>query len=148
MTFLIPFTFFITYYTITFCYNILYWPFFATYYIITNINIYSVFHYGTTLPFQHLLLLVFLHSLAQSDLFQDDLYPDTAGPEPAMEPEEWLDGRDEDPILVSMREGYVPPKSRELKVAKKNVLDSRPTTRRSMSTLETNSLPVNSSPPG
>lgn len=59
-----------------------------------------------------------------------------------MEPEEWVDGRDEEPILVSMREGYVPPKSRELKVAKKNVLDSRTTTRRSMSTLETNSLPV------
>ncbi|XP_035481905.1 coronin-6 isoform X2 [Scophthalmus maximus] len=77
----------------------------------------------------------------KSDLFQDDLYPDTAGPEPAMEAEEWLDGRDEDPILVSMREGYVPPKSRELKVAKKNVLDSRPTTRRSLSTLDTNSLP-------
>ncbi|XP_023818257.1 coronin-6 isoform X1 [Oryzias latipes] len=78
----------------------------------------------------------------KSDLFQDDLYPDTAGPEPAMEPEEWLDGRDEDPILVSMREGYVPPKSRELKVVKKNVLDSRPTTRRSMSTMDTNSLPL------
>uniref|UniRef100_A0A8C6L3W5 Coronin n=1 Tax=Nothobranchius furzeri TaxID=105023 RepID=A0A8C6L3W5_NOTFU len=77
----------------------------------------------------------------KSDLFQDDLYPDTAGPEPAMEPEEWLDGRDEDPILVSMREGYIPPKSRELKVVKKNVLDSRPTTRRSMSALDTNSLP-------
>lgn len=79
---------------------------------------------------------------AQSDLFQDDLYPDTAGPEPAMEADEWLDGRDEEPILVSMRDGYVPPKSRELKVAKKNVLDTRPATRRSMSTLETNSLPV------
>uniref|UniRef100_A0A8P4GBR8 Coronin n=1 Tax=Dicentrarchus labrax TaxID=13489 RepID=A0A8P4GBR8_DICLA len=77
----------------------------------------------------------------KSDLFQDDLYPDTAGPEPAMEAEEWLDGRDEDPILVSMRGGYMPPKSRELKVAKKNVLESRPTTRRSMSTLDTNSLP-------
>lgn len=80
--------------------------------------------------------------VAQSDLFQDDLYPDTAGPDPAMEPEDWLDGRDEDPILVSMKDGYVPPKSRELKVAKKNVLDSRPTTRRSMSTCDTNSLPV------
>uniref|UniRef100_A0A673BJA0 Coronin n=1 Tax=Sphaeramia orbicularis TaxID=375764 RepID=A0A673BJA0_9TELE len=78
----------------------------------------------------------------KSDLFQDDLYPDTAGPEPAMEPEEWLDGRDEDPILISMKEGYMPPKSRELKVAKKNVLESRPTTRRSMSTCDTNSLPV------
>lgn len=59
-----------------------------------------------------------------------------------MEADEWLDGRDEEPILVSMRDGYVPPKSRELKVAKKNVLDSRPAPRRSMSTLETNSLPV------
>ena len=59
-----------------------------------------------------------------------------------MEAEEWLNGRDEDPILVSMRGGYVAQKNRELKVAKKNVLDSRPTTRRSMSALETNSLPV------
>ncbi|TNN67298.1 Coronin-6 [Liparis tanakae] len=78
----------------------------------------------------------------KSDLFQDDLYPDTPGPEPAMEVEEWLDGRDEDPILVSMRGGYVPPKSRELKVAKKNLLDSKPaTTRRSTSTVDTDSLP-------
>ncbi|KAI4814309.1 hypothetical protein KUCAC02_003509 [Chaenocephalus aceratus] len=77
----------------------------------------------------------------KSDLFQDDLYPDTAGPEPAMEPEEWLNGRDEDPILVSLRGGYVAHKSREFKVSKKNVLDSRPTTRRSVSTLDTNNLP-------
>ncbi|KAG7265717.1 hypothetical protein CRUP_024653 [Coryphaenoides rupestris] len=76
-----------------------------------------------------------------SDLFQDDLYPDTAGPEPAMEPEEWMEGRDDDPILVSMRQGYTPPKSRELKVAKKNILDSRPSTRRSMSTCDAKSLP-------
>lgn len=59
-----------------------------------------------------------------------------------MEPEEWLDGRNEDPILVSLRDGYVPPKSREFKAARKNVLESRPATRRSMSTLETSSLPV------
>lgn len=59
-----------------------------------------------------------------------------------MEPEDWLEGRNEDPILVSLRDGYVPPKSREFKVARKNVLDSRPATRRSMSTLETSSLPV------
>ncbi len=41
-----------------------------------------------------------------------------------MEPEAWLEGCNEDSILVSMREGCVPTKSRELKVAKKNVLDS------------------------
>lgn len=89
-------------------------------------------------------VVITLYCPLQSDLFQDDLYPDTAGPEPAMEPEEWLDGRNEDPILVSMRDGYVPPKSREFKAARKNVLDSRPATRRSMSTLETSSLPVSS----
>uniref|UniRef100_A0AAR2LW07 Coronin n=1 Tax=Pygocentrus nattereri TaxID=42514 RepID=A0AAR2LW07_PYGNA len=77
----------------------------------------------------------------KSDLFQDDLYPDTVGPDPALEPEEWLDGRDEDPILISLRDGYVPPKSRELKVSKKNVLDSRPAPRRSLSAVDGSSLP-------
>lgn len=58
-----------------------------------------------------------------------------------------MEGKDEDPILVSMRDGYVPPKSRELKVCKKNVLDSRPTPRRSMSTIEGANLPVTHPPP-
>lgn len=80
----------------------------------------------------------------QSDLFQDDLYPDTAGPDPALEPEEWLEGRDEDPILVSLKDGYIPPKNRELKVAKKNVLDTRPAPRRSMSSVDGSTLPVSS----
>lgn len=104
-----------------------------------NLQLYFLLHTNVS-------VVPLIFPVAQSDLFQDDLYPDTAGPEPAMEPEEWLDGRDEDPILVSMRQGYVPPKSRELKVVKKNVLDSRPTTRRSMSTLDTNSLPVSPLP--
>ncbi|NWS63367.1 CORO6 protein, partial [Chunga burmeisteri] len=62
----------------------------------------------------------------KSDLFQDDLYPDTPGPEPALEADEWLSGKDAEPILVSLREGYVPIKNRELKVVKKNILDSKP----------------------
>lgn len=64
---------------------------------------------------------------AQSDLFQDDLYPDTAGPEAALEAEEWVSGRDADPILISLREAYVPSKQRDLKISRRNVLsDSRP----------------------
>ena len=43
-----------------------------------------------------------------------------------------------------MRDGYVPPKSRELKVSKKNVLDSRPATRRSVSACDASNLPVTS----
>lgn len=65
----------------------------------------------------------------QSDLFQDDLYPDTAGPEAALEAEEWVSGRDASPILISLREAYVPSKQRDLKVSRRNVLsDSRPAT--------------------
>ncbi|XP_040388532.1 coronin-6 isoform X3 [Cygnus olor] len=62
----------------------------------------------------------------KSDLFQDDLYPDTPGPEPALEADEWLSGKDAEPILISLRDGYVPVKNRELKVVKKNILDNRP----------------------
>lgn len=73
----------------------------------------------------------------KSDLFQDDLYPDTAGPEAALEAEEWVSGQDADPILISLREAYVPSKQRDLKVSRRNVLsDSRPagTTRPGAST--------------
>ncbi|KAM6239396.1 coronin-6 isoform 2-T2 [Spheniscus humboldti] len=74
----------------------------------------------------------------KSDLFQDDLYPDTPGLEPALEADEWLSGKDAEPILISLRDGYVPVKNRELKVVKKNILDNKPPTgpRRSHSTCD------------
>ncbi|XP_043910399.1 coronin-6 isoform X3 [Protopterus annectens] len=76
----------------------------------------------------------------KSDLFQDDLYPDTAGPEPALEAEEWFAGKNAEPVLISLRDGYVPVKNRELKVSKKNILDNKPPQgpRRSYSTTDTN----------
>ncbi|XP_058019949.1 coronin-6 [Ahaetulla prasina] len=76
----------------------------------------------------------------KSDLFQDDLYPDTPGPEPALEADEWLAGKDAEPLLVSLRDGYVPLKNRELKVSKKNILDSKPPpgSRRSLSSCDSN----------
>ncbi|XP_060719213.1 coronin-1C-A isoform X3 [Tachysurus vachellii] len=61
----------------------------------------------------------------KSDLFQDDLYPDTAGPDWALEAEEWFEGKNGDPILISLKHGYVPGKNRDLKVVKKNVLDNK-----------------------
>ncbi|XP_024908493.1 coronin-1C isoform X2 [Cynoglossus semilaevis] len=63
----------------------------------------------------------------KSDLFQDDLYPDTAGPEAALEAEEWFEGKNGDPIPISLKNGYVPVKNREFKVVKKNILDSKMT---------------------
>ncbi|XP_070591540.1 coronin-6-like [Erythrolamprus reginae] len=76
----------------------------------------------------------------KSDLFQDDLYPDTPGPEPALEADEWLAGKDAEPLLVSLRDGYVPLKNRELKVSKKNILDSKPPpgSRRTLSSCDSN----------
>ncbi|KAM6164325.1 coronin-6 isoform 2-T2 [Rhynchocyon petersi] len=62
----------------------------------------------------------------KSDLFQDDLYPDTPGPEPALEADEWVSGQDAEPVLISLKDGYVPPKHRELRVTKRNILDVRP----------------------
>ncbi|XP_062844467.1 uncharacterized protein coro1cb isoform X2 [Trichomycterus rosablanca] len=61
----------------------------------------------------------------KSDLFQDDLYPDTAGPDCALEAEQWFEGKNGDPILISLKHGYVPGKNRDLKVIKKNVLDNK-----------------------
>ncbi|KAJ8261042.1 hypothetical protein COCON_G00167650 [Conger conger] len=62
----------------------------------------------------------------KSDLFQDDLYPDTAGPDWALEAEDWFQGRNGDPILISLKHGYVSGKNRDLKVIKKNVLEGKP----------------------
>uniref|UniRef100_A0A9J7YTQ3 Coronin n=2 Tax=Cyprinus carpio TaxID=7962 RepID=A0A9J7YTQ3_CYPCA len=61
----------------------------------------------------------------KSDLFQDDLYPDTAGPEAPLEAEEWIEGKNGDPILISLKHGYIPGKNRDLKVVKKNILDNK-----------------------
>ncbi|XP_068616711.1 coronin-1C-A [Brachionichthys hirsutus] len=63
----------------------------------------------------------------KSDLFQEDLYPDTAGSDPSLEAEDWLEGQNGEPILISLKNGYVPTKHHEFKVVKKNILDSKVT---------------------
>jgi len=42
----------------------------------------------------------------KSELFQDDLYPDTAAQEAAMTADEWFDGKNADPILMSLRDVF------------------------------------------
>nr|XP_020441400.1 uncharacterized protein LOC109951311 isoform X1 [Monopterus albus] len=65
----------------------------------------------------------------KSDLFQDDLYPDTAGPDPTLEAEEWFAGKNGSPILISLKDGYISTKNRDLKVVKTNVLETKPATK-------------------
>ena len=89
-------------------------------------------------------------------MFQEDLYPDTQGDQPALTAEEWISGEDAEPILVrvdvhilldvhnlldngvnfifpfqiSLKEGYQSTKKQDLvkvvKKAKPNVLDKMP----------------------
>uniref|UniRef100_A0A4W5K1G4 Coronin n=1 Tax=Hucho hucho TaxID=62062 RepID=A0A4W5K1G4_9TELE len=55
----------------------------------------------------------------KSDLFQDDLYPDTMGPEPSVEANEWFEGKEGQPILISLKEGFATTtKTKEFKVHK------------------------------
>ncbi|XP_035281999.1 coronin-1B [Anguilla anguilla] len=49
----------------------------------------------------------------KSDLFQGDLYPDTAGLEPSLLAEDWIAGRDAPPVLVSLSGGYTAPPSKQ-----------------------------------
>ena len=39
----------------------------------------------------------------KSTLFQNDLYPDTSAPTPAMTADEWLSGKNRQPIVMSMK---------------------------------------------
>lgn len=69
---------------------------------------------------------VFRIFVLQSELFQEDLYPDTVGDTPAVAAEDWFTGQDAEPLLVSLKAGFVPPssKSHEVKVVKRsNFLD-------------------------
>lgn len=55
----------------------------------------------------------------QSDLFQEDLYPDTVGPEPSVEADDWFAGKEGQPILISLKDGFVATtKTKEFKVHK------------------------------
>jgi coronin-1B/1C/6 len=42
----------------------------------------------------------------KSELFQDDLFPDTPGDIPALTAEEWIGGKNAPPIHVSLKDGY------------------------------------------
>ncbi|KXJ83210.1 hypothetical protein RP20_CCG008046 [Aedes albopictus] len=64
----------------------------------------------------------------KSELFQEDLYPDTLADEASISAEDWISGSDADPQLVSLKGGYVSQsQSTQLTVTKKsNVLDKMP----------------------
>uniref|UniRef100_A0A8C2DXH3 Coronin n=1 Tax=Cyprinus carpio TaxID=7962 RepID=A0A8C2DXH3_CYPCA len=67
----------------------------------------------------------------KSDLFQEDLYPDTIGPEPSVEADDWFAGKNGEPILISLKDGFVATtKNKEFKVIK-SLMHSKPPASRS-----------------
>lgn len=56
---------------------------------------------------------LFLLLPAKSDLFQRDLYPDTAALEPALQADQWIAGQDALPLRVSLSGGYTTPGSKQ-----------------------------------
>jgi len=59
----------------------------------------------------------------KSDLFQKDLYPDAIAGIPALEAKEWLEGKNADPKLQSMKPGVAVEKSKVEFQAKKSIPD-------------------------
>jgi len=58
----------------------------------------------------------------KSELFQDDLYPDTASDEPALSAEDWFEGKNAPPLKISLREFYEPTTAGGVGAAKPNRL--------------------------
>jgi len=55
----------------------------------------------------------------KSDLFQDDLYPDTYAGEAALTAEEWMGGANADPKKISLAAGWTAPEKSEVSFEKK-----------------------------
>lgn len=65
----------------------------------------------------------------KSELFQEDLYPDTPGDVPALTAEEWWEGQSKEPLLISLKDGYSSnQKNKDLTVNKNkpNILNKMP----------------------
>ncbi|XP_039752789.1 coronin-1C-A isoform X2 [Pararge aegeria] len=58
----------------------------------------------------------------KSELFQEDLYPDTLSDEASLTADEWLAGEDAEPCTMSLKGGYVAGRATTLTVTKRNAL--------------------------
>ncbi|GAB1607962.1 coronin-1C-A-like isoform X1 [Argonauta hians] len=60
----------------------------------------------------------------KSELYQDDLYPDAFDETPAISADDWFNGKDADPVLVSLKDGFKSTLKEPLKTARRsNILD-------------------------
>ena len=52
-------------------------------------------------------LFVRLFSSFQSDTFQQDIYPKVPGDTSALKADDWFSGQNADPVLISLKDGFV-----------------------------------------
>lgn len=69
----------------------------------------EVFRFYKLIPLKGLIEPISMIVPRRSDTYQEDIYPMTAGTEPALSAAEWLSGIDRDPVLMSLKEGYSRP---------------------------------------
>ncbi|XP_069783091.1 coronin-1C-like [Narcine bancroftii] len=65
----------------------------------------------------------------KSDIFQEDLFPDTVGPDPALEARSGWPGKNAGPIYISLKTDIVPGQRRAIQICRK-VLDVKTTSHR------------------
>lgn len=58
----------------------------------------------------------------KSELFQEDLYPDTAAEEAAISGEEWFSGKDADPVLMQLKDIFLAGSSGQTRSAGGSIL--------------------------
>ncbi|CAL1604787.1 unnamed protein product [Knipowitschia caucasica] len=79
----------------------------------------EVFRFYKLIPLKGLIEPISMIVPRRSDTYQEDIYPMTAGTEPAMSAAEWLSGINREPVLVSLKEGYSRPNQLVFKAPQK-----------------------------
>ncbi|XP_048384194.1 coronin-2A-like isoform X2 [Stegostoma tigrinum] len=80
-----------------------------------DVSICEVFRFYKLVTTKSLIEPVSMIVPRRSESYQDDIYPMTAGAQPAMTAQEWLSGANKDPIFVSLKPGFNTPRSSPLK---------------------------------
>ncbi|XP_064612217.1 coronin-1C-A-like isoform X2 [Liolophura sinensis] len=75
----------------------------------------------------------------KSELFQDDLYPDTRGDTPAMSAQEWFSGMNKEPEMISLKEGFKSKTKEKFQSHRKSNVKDRVQSKRFSSTTSANS---------
>ncbi|GCC29594.1 coronin-2B-like [Chiloscyllium punctatum] len=99
-----------------------------------DVSICEVFRFYKLVTIKSLIEPISMIVPRRSESYQDDIYPMTAGAQPAMTAQEWLSGANKDPIFVSLKPGFNTPQSSPLKMGSEQWDPSRHTKKEQVTT--------------